>query len=213
MFPKSYNSWQSCGARPALQAAQALCLHSVRSRTVCAAIAAHAGNVASEPRISNRIGGITMTKNNKQQDAIALLVSQHDEVKALFKQFDELGERATTSKKKLAGEICEQLIMHTQIEEEIFYPALRSVSKEMEDMLDEAVVEHASAKDLISQIQEMEPGDDLYDAKVTVLGEYIEHHVDEEEEDMFPKVRKLKLDLDALGAEMAARRDELLATA
>jgi len=83
----------------------------------------------------------------------------------------------------------------------------------MEDMLDEATVEHASAKDLISQVQEMEPGDDLYDAKVTVLGEYIEHHVEEEEEEMFPKVRKLKLDLDALGAEMAARRDELLATA
>jgi hemerythrin superfamily protein len=154
-----------------------------------------------------------MSKNEKPQDAIELLTSQHDEVKALFKQFDELGERATTSKKKLANEICEQLIMHTQIEEEIFYPALRSVSKEMEDMLDEALVEHASAKDLISQVQEMEPGDDLYDAKVTVLGEYIEHHVEEEEEEMFPKVRKLKLDLDALGAEMAARRDELLATA
>lgn len=154
-----------------------------------------------------------MTKANDKQDAIALLVSQHNEVKALFKQFDELGERATTSKKKLANEICEQLIMHTAIEEEIFYPALREASREMKDMIDEAVVEHASAKDLIAQVQEMEPGEDLYDAKVTVLGEYIEHHVEEEEEDMFPKVRKLGLDLDALGAEMAARRDELLASA
>ena len=154
-----------------------------------------------------------MTKNDKQQDAIELLTSQHDEVKALFEKFDELGDRATTSKKKLANEICEQLIMHTQIEEEILYPALRAASKDMADMLDEATVEHASAKDLISQIQEMEPGDDLYDAKVTVLGEYIEHHVEEEEDEMFPKVRKLTLDLDALGAEMAARRDELLATA
>lgn len=155
-----------------------------------------------------------MTKSNdKPQDAIALLTSQHDEVEALFEKFDELGDRASTSKKKLANEICEQLIMHTQIEEEIFYPALRAASKEMADMLDEALVEHASAKDLIAQIQEMEPGDDLYDAKVTVLGEYIEHHVEEEEDEMFPKVRKLKLDLDALGAEMAARRDELLATA
>lgn len=155
-----------------------------------------------------------MTKaNNKQQDAIDLLVSQHNEVKGLFKQFDDLGERATTSKKKLANEICEQLIMHTAIEEEIFYPALREASKEMKDMIDEAVVEHASAKDLIAQVQEMEPGEDLYDAKVTVLGEYIEHHVDEEEEEMFPKVRKLGLDLEALGAEMAARRDELLASA
>lgn len=160
-------------------------------------------------------GGTTMTKANanKPQDAITLLTSQHDDVKALFEKFDNLGERTTTSKKKLADEICEQLIMHTAIEEEIFYPALRDTSKEMEDMLDEAFVEHASAKDLIAQVQEMDPGDDLYDAKVKVLGEYIDHHVEEEEEEMFPKVRKLKLDLEALGAEMAARRDELLASA
>lgn len=155
-----------------------------------------------------------MTKaNTKQQDAIALLTSQHAEVKAKFDEFEELGDRATTSKKKLANEICEQLIMHTTIEEEIFYPALRGASKEMEDMLDEAFVEHASAKDLIAQVQEMAPGEDYYDAKVKVLGEYVSHHVEEEEDEMFPKVRKLKLDLDALGAEMAARRDELLATA
>lgn len=155
-----------------------------------------------------------MTKaNHKPQDAIALLTSQHAEVKAKFDEFEELGDRATTSKKKLANEICEQLIMHTTIEEEIFYPALRGASKEMEDMLDEAFVEHASAKDLIAQVQEMSPGEDYYDAKVKVLGEYVSHHVEEEEDEMFPKVRKLKLDLDALGAEMAARRDELLATA
>lgn len=154
-----------------------------------------------------------MTKASKPQDAITLLKDQHDEVKALFEKFEGLGDRATTSKKKLADEICEQLIMHTAIEEEIFYPALRETSKEMEDLLDEAFVEHASAKDLIAQVQEMEPGEDLYDAKVKVLGEYVNHHVEEEEEEMFPKVRKLKLDLDALGAEMAARRDELLATA
>jgi len=156
---------------------------------------------------------MTKANANKPQDAITLLTSQHDDVKALFEKFDNLGERTTTSKKKLADEICEQLIMHTAIEEEIFYPALRDTSKEMEDMLDEAFVEHASAKDLIAQVQEMDPGDDLYDAKVKVLGEYIDHHVEEEEEEMFPKVRKLKLDLEALGAEMAARRDELLASA
>jgi len=156
---------------------------------------------------------MTKANANKPQDAITLLTSQHDDVKALFEKFENLGERTTTSKKKLADEICEQLIMHTAIEEEIFYPALRDTSKEMEDMLDEAFVEHASAKDLIAQVQEMDPGDDLYDAKVKVLGEYIDHHVEEEEEEMFPKVRKLKLDLEALGAEMAARRDELLASA
>lgn len=150
--------------------------------------------------------------NANSTDAIKLLKDQHDEVKAMFKQYDELGERAKATKKKLADKICEQLTMHTMIEEEIFYPAVRAASKELKDMLDEALVEHASAKDLIAQVEQGEPDDDLYDARVTVLGEYIDHHVEEEEDEMFPKVRKLGLDLDALGAEMADRRDELLAT-
>ena len=148
-----------------------------------------------------------------QQDAIELLTAQHKEVKDMFEEFENMSDRATTSKKKLVEKICENLIMHTAIEEEIFYPAVREASKETEDMVDEAVVEHASAKDLIAQLQEADPGDDLYDAKVKVLGEQIDHHVEEEEEEMFKKVRKLKLDLDALGREMAARRDELLASA
>ncbi len=148
-----------------------------------------------------------------QQDAIELLTAQHKEVKDMFEEFENMSDRATTSKKKLVEKICENLIMHTAIEEEIFYPAVREASKETEDMVDEAVVEHASAKDLIAQLQEADPGDDLYDAKVKVLGEQIDHHVEEEEEEMFKKVRKLKLDLDALGQEMAARRDELLASA
>lgn len=151
--------------------------------------------------------------NANTKDAIKLLKDQHDEVKAMFKQYDELGDRAKVTKKKLADKICEQLTMHTMIEEEIFYPAVRAASKELKDMLDEALVEHASAKDLIAQVQQGEPDDDLYDARVTVLGEYIDHHVEEEEDEMFPKVRQLGLDLDALGAEMADRRDELLAIA
>jgi hemerythrin superfamily protein len=156
----------------------------------------------------------TKTKDQAgEQDAIALLTKQHKEVADMFDEFDNMSDRATVSKKNLVEKICEQLIMHTAIEEEIFYPAVREASKETEDMVDEAVVEHASAKDLIAQLQEADPGDDLYDAKVKVLGEQIEHHVEEEEEEMFPKVRKLKLDLQALGQEMAARRDELLASA
>ena len=148
-----------------------------------------------------------------EQDAITLLTKQHKEVADMFDEFENMSDRATTSKKKLVEKICEQLVMHTAIEEEIFYPAVREASKDVEDMVDEAVVEHASAKDLIAQLQEADPGDELYDAKVKVLGEQIEHHVEEEEEEMFPKVRKLKLDLQALGQEMAARRDELLASA
>jgi hemerythrin superfamily protein len=156
----------------------------------------------------------TKTKDQAaEQDAIVLLTEQHKEVADMFDEFENMSDRATVSKKKLVDKICEQLTMHTAIEEEIFYPAVREASKETEDMVDEAVVEHASAKDLIAQLQEADPGDDLYDAKVKVLGEQIEHHVEEEEEEMFPKVRKLKLDLQALGQEMAARRDELLASA
>ena len=156
----------------------------------------------------------TKTKDQAaEQDAIVLLTKQHKEVADMFDEFENMSDRATTSKKKLVEKICEQLIMHTAIEEKIFYPAVREASKETEDMVDEAVVEHASAKDLIAQLQEADPGDELYDAKVKVLGEQIEHHVEEEEEEMFPKVRKLKLDLQALGQEMAARRDELLASA
>jgi iron-sulfur cluster repair protein YtfE (RIC family) len=151
--------------------------------------------------------------NSKPQDAIALLISQHKEVSDLFEEFENLGDRAKASKKKIADKICVNLIMHTAIEEEIFYPAVRAGSKDIEDMIDEAVVEHAAAKDLIAQVQEMDPDEDLYDAKVKVLGEQIEHHVEEEEKEMFPKVRKMGLDLDALGQEMAARRDELLASA
>jgi hypothetical protein len=98
---------------------------------------------------------------------------------------------------------------HTTIEEEIFYPAAREVLEE-EDLLDEAEVEHASAKDLIEQIEGMSPQDDLYDAKVTVLGEYIDHHVKEEETEMFPKLRKTDLDLKSMGDQMESRKDQLI---
>jgi hemerythrin superfamily protein len=153
------------------------------------------------------------TKPNQPQDAIALLEADHREVKAMFTQFEELSDRARASKKKLTDQICTALEVHTQIEEEIFYPAVREASSDLEDIVDESLVEHASAKELIAQLQEMDPEDELYDAKVKVLGEQIDHHVGEEEGEMFPKVRKLKLDLAALGQEMAARKDELAAAA
>jgi len=83
--------------------------------------------------------------------------------------------------------------VHATVEEELFYPAARDVLEKDEDLVDEATVEHASAKDLIAQIQSMEPSDELYDAKVTVLGEYIDHHVKEEEDEMFPRFAKPSL--------------------
>ncbi|STR23833.1 Alr3199 protein [Janthinobacterium lividum] len=102
--------------------------------------------------------------------------------------------------------------MHTQLEEEIFYPAVRRPIHDG-DLMDEALVEHASAKELIAQIAAMDPADDLYDAKVKVLSEQIEHHVKEEEGDMFPKVRETAVDLDALGQQMAARKEQLTGVA
>jgi hemerythrin superfamily protein len=141
-------------------------------------------------------------------DAVSLLVNDHREVKTKFQEFEGLSDRSKASKKKIADQICHALLVHTEIEEEIFYPAVRKAISD-DDLMDEALVEHAGAKDLIEQILEMDPSDELYDAKVKVLSEQIDHHVEEEETDMFPKARESNLDLVALGAELAARKHEL----
>jgi hemerythrin superfamily protein len=156
--------------------------------------------------------GTQSTAMAARQDAIALLTADHREVHEMFEQFEQLGDRARASKEKLKEKICKALVAHTTIEEEIFYPAVREQIEDGEDMVDEATVEHAAAKDLIQQLQEMEPDDELFDAKVKVLGEQIDHHVEEEEKEMFPKVRKSGLDLLALGQEMAMRKQELMDT-
>ena len=140
-------------------------------------------------------------------DAIALLKADHRSVENLFSQFKNATD--DERKKQLALQICLELRVHTQIEEEIFYPASREVLKD-EDMVDEAVVEHHAAKDLMDQIESMEPGDDLYDAKVTVLCEQIDHHVEEEENEYFPEVQKTDLDLRAIGQQLKVRKNELM---
>jgi hemerythrin superfamily protein len=149
------------------------------------------------------------TETPDGMDAIALLTQDHENVKALFEKYEAAGEKAYASKKKLATQICLELTKHAIAEEEIFYSALREASGETGDMVDEATVEHAAAKDLIAQILAMEPQDDLYDAKVKVLSEQIEHHVQEEEEEMFPKAKKAKLDMMALGEAIEARKAEI----
>lgn len=143
-------------------------------------------------------------------DAIKLLTADHKEVKQLFKDYAKLvkSEAEDSERQALAETICEMLTVHATVEEEIFYPAAREVLAE-QDLLDEAEVEHASAKDLIAQIQSMKPSDPLYDAKVTVLGEYIDHHVAEEEGEMFPKIKKSTLDMDELGLEIKDRKQQL----
>jgi hemerythrin-like domain-containing protein len=146
------------------------------------------------------------------QDALQLLIADHREASDLFEQFENLSDRAKAGKQKIVQKVCKALLVHTQIEEEILYPAVRESIKALEDKIDEAVVEHAAAKDLIRQLHDMDPEDDLYDAKVKVLSEEIEHHVEEEEKEMFPQIRKSDLDLDALGQELAQRKQELQAT-
>lgn len=149
----------------------------------------------------------------RQKDACDLLDADHKAVKKMFKEFEELTEARSSSREKkrlLAGKICLELTVHAQIEEEIFYPAIRKAIKD-ELMMNEAEVEHTTAKDLIAQIQGMDPGDPLYDAKVLVLGEYIDHHVKEERTEMFPKARASKVDLVKMRETLQARKEELMA--
>jgi len=150
---------------------------------------------------------------NKAPDAIQLLTADHREVEALFKKF-HAAKDDDEAKSDIVIDICEALSVHAEIEEEIFYPAARkALNEEGKDMLNEAEVEHASLKSLVEQLEDAEPGDELYDAKVKVLCEYVTHHVKEEEGEMFPKVKKSKLDLAQLGDEMQTRKSELMAEA
>jgi hemerythrin superfamily protein len=150
------------------------------------------------------------TNRTTEQDAIALLSADHKKVKGLFSQFSKLKEDGSDAEKSdLVGNICNELKIHTAIEEEIFYPAVRQAIEDS-DLMDEALVEHAGAKDLVAQLEGMDAEDDLYDAKVTVLGEQINHHVKEEESEMFPKAKKAKLDTAALGAKLLKRKMELM---
>jgi hypothetical protein len=146
---------------------------------------------------------------SKELDAIALLKQDHRSVEELFEQFEKAGGEGR--KQKLAEEICLELSVHATIEEEIFYPACEG--KVEDELLKESYVEHDGAKLLIAEILAGEASDEFYDSKVKVLQEQIEHHVEEEEkrmEGLFSQARKAGLDMDALGAELAARKQALL---
>ncbi|HLT77159.1 MAG TPA: hemerythrin domain-containing protein [Ferrovibrio sp.] len=139
-------------------------------------------------------------------DAITLLKRDHREVETMFKEFEQLESKA--EKGKLAAKICLMLTVHATIEEELLYPQAHEEIEE--DLVDEAIVEHASAKQLIAEIEAMSPRDHLFDAKVKVLGEYVQHHVKEEENEMFPQLRDSDIDLEELGEQLMMRKAELL---
>ena len=146
---------------------------------------------------------------DKQMDAIALLEQDHKAVKKLFQEFEAKTDRAFQGKLELYRQIRQELEIHTQIEEQIFYPAAKAIAP---DMIAEAVEEHTQVERLLEELQEIEPSDDRFDAKMKVMMENVEHHADEEEKEMFPEAKKvLRDDLEPLGQQMEARKERLLA--
>ncbi len=151
-----------------------------------------------------------MSLFSKKDDAIDLLKEDHKEVDQMFDAFEDCKDAGdTTGKARISGKICDALTIHAMVEEEIFYPAVEVGVPEASEMLAEAKVEHEGLKRLIADIEQANPSSQEYDADVKVLGEQVKHHVKEEERDLFPKVKKSDLDLEALGDRIAARKREL----
>lgn len=145
----------------------------------------------------------------KAGGALEMLKDDHDKVKKAFKEFEKLEREDSEAVQQLVQTVCEELKVHTTLEEEIFYPAVREAIED-EDLMNEAQVEHETAKMLIEQLENMGPDDPNYHATFTVLGEYVKHHVKEEEEEMFPEAKKTDLDFEDLGQRMKERKTELM---
>ncbi|HEY6529865.1 MAG TPA: hemerythrin domain-containing protein [Cellvibrionaceae bacterium] len=143
----------------------------------------------------------------KSKDATTLLREDHKLVSDLFAEYEKTN--SVQKKKSLVEKICTELSVHAQVEEEIFYPAVKKALKDKE-LIPEATVEHATLKDLIAQVEGIEPDGEMYDAKIKVLSEYVKHHVKEEQNEIFPKAKASDLDMGELGAQITARKAELL---
>ena len=183
---------------------------SSRTKTAAKSKSASRRRTSGARRTGATAGGRSRSTARRatSQDAVALLKADHREVDELVQQF----ENARSDRKEaIARRICTALTVHAQIEEELLYPAARNVldSDDM-DLVDEADVEHASIKQLVAEVESASPSDALYDAKVKVIGEYVKHHVKEEERELFPKLRRTDLDLKALGAQLAERKQALM---
>src|SRR3954453_1070153 len=164
---------------------------------------------ATKKRADTKKGGQDKIEQTGMGSVSALDVVEEDhrEVDGFFDEYETLED--VGEKERIALKICLALTVHTQIEEEIFYPAAREAIEKVE-LIDEAIVEHASAKQLIAEIEEMDASDELYDAKVKVLGEQVRHHVEEEEDELFPEIESSELNLETLGKKMAERKTALL---
>jgi hemerythrin superfamily protein len=167
--------------------------------------------IASKHTTTQRRASARARAKSGKDDAIKLLKADHKEVSDLIGKYEN-GRLSKDRKMAVAKQICLALTVHAQIEEEIFYPAAREASiRDGEDLLDEAEVEHGSIKDLVAAIEGSSPDqDELYEARVKVLGEYVKHHVKEEETELFPKARKSDMDLVDVGTRLAARKKELM---
>lgn len=147
-------------------------------------------------------------KNPDARNAIDLLKQDHRNVESLFEELEQCEE--DSEKVQLAQSICTQLTIHAKVEEELFYPAARSaLGQEGDDLINESTVEHRSLKQLIAEIDGASTSDELFDANLTVLKEYVHHHVKEEEEELMPMVSDSGIDLEALGARIATRKESL----
>ena len=147
-------------------------------------------------------------RRNKPLNAIDLLKEDHDYVKKAFRRFEKMDHEDHEAMQALVSQVCSALKAHTRVEEELFYPEVRRKIGD-EDLVNEAEVEHDSAKVLIRQLERMKPSDPKYPATFTVLGEYVTHHVKEEESEMFPQVKRRKVNLKALGDKLMARKIKL----
>lgn len=161
-------------------------------------------STTSRPSTTRR----TTTARAKSPDAVSLLRADHKLVSGLFEQFEK--SRSTAKKQQLVAQICLELTVHAQVEEEIFYPEVQAALKD-KTLVPEARVEHQSIKDLIAAVEGVEPGGEDYDAKVKVMSEWVKHHVKEEQNEMFPKAKKAGLDMAELGGRILQRKQELMA--
>lgn len=151
----------------------------------------------------------TPTSTDKPQEATALLRADHKLVSGLFEEYESA--RSIAKKRDLVAKICKELTIHAQIEEEIFYPMVKDALKD-KMLIPEASVEHETLKNLIAQLEGKEPDGEMFDAKIKVLSEYVKHHVKEEQNEIFPKAKASKLDMLALGEQLAKRKAELMET-